>query len=320
MPVVKPRTAASAAPAAAAVKPTTAKVGPKKGAAVNGNGHDKTAAVAGVSTNEAEIKGLEPGNLSLQETVVEVQRRYPGGTDTSEVIEVRPFITRTASVSVSAKQRMGSIAQGGEVSVMVTVPCYLEELDGAETFASDKLSEYLATEQDRLVELAGPDVAARNTDTLPGEGEEPADEQTAEGAAEAEAEEGAIDADYIRGLDEEEFTAFCSENNVEIDLADFENDLDAAKEAVIEHMVSEGMLPAEGEATEETVEEGAGEGDDEPYTEEQLTAMDMADLGQIFEAWEINGGKLPAKARTASPKDHKARCVKMILDYQENPQ
>lgn len=309
MAVVQPKKTAVTPPKAVVAARATIK--PPNGAA--------GAVVVGKAITPKLAAATPANDVELKETVLQVQRRY--GDDTTEALEVRAFATRTASVSVSAKQRIGSISQGGEVSVMVTVPCYAEEIDEAKAYASEKVGEYLAVEQERLAELAGPDAAAQRADVLPGEdAEEP--EVTAEGETET-AEEGGADAPYIRAIeDEESFMAFCQEAEVEIDMDQFEHDLDQAKEAVITHLKTEGQIPLEegddgyvAPEAEEATEDGS------LYTEEELNALTMDQLAAIFApedegGWGINNGKLPAKAKGASPKDHKLRCIKAILEYQ----
>ncbi len=278
---------------------------------------------------DTSVTALVSG-FEVKETMLDVQRRYAGGKNTSKTLEIRTFATRAASVSISAKQRLGSLGQGGEVSVMVTVPCYQEELDAAQTFASEKVTEYLALEQDRLVELAGPDASARDADNLPGD-----DEQVIEDSGEGDVTGDTVPltASYIRELaDEEEFAEFCASQDVSVSLSDFNDDLDAAKEGVIEYMLENNMLeddPPEPEPEEETTEdettEDADDGEEETteeaasedlYTESELVSMSMLQIAPIFKEWEINGGKMPGKVKGATERDHKNRCIKMILEFQ----
>lgn len=309
MPLAKP----GARPAPAAASPAPAAVRPRPGptaAAAKPNGAAAPVAAPVIETAPAALAtGYE-----VKETVLEVMRRYPGGEPTTETLEIRTFATRTGSISVSNKQRLGTVGQGAEVSVMVTVPHYMEEQDEAYAEASAKVAEYLALEQERLAELAGPEALAQAGIGLDGEGlpEAGTGEGEAEAGGEGEAETaGEVNADYVRALpDEAAVLAFCQENGCEITLEEYST-LDEAKEAVISYFWSEDA----GEGEEQPpAEETAATG----YTEAELSKMKLSELTELFGAWGVNGGKAPGRAKGVGEADHKKRLVSMVIKFQED--
>jgi hypothetical protein len=261
------------------------------------------------------IMGLSQA-FEVKESTVTVTRRYPGGEDTSETLDIQTFATKAASVSISGETRIGTMSQGGKVSVMVTVPTYVEELDNASAFASEKVREYLGREQELLAELAGPDAMSQVVDmgeALPTDNTDEAGEGAEEASTEAAEEGDEATPDTVRAFEtEEELLEFCTASGLEIDMTDFAGDLDAAKEAVIAALWSEEETTEASEGDGEEVAEESGEA----YTEEELAAMKVPELGEIFVGWGINNGKMPAKAKGASDKDHAVRLVKQILKFQ----
>lgn len=243
-----------------------------------------------------------------KETVLQVTRRYANAENSEEMLEIRTFATRPGSVSVAAKSRIGSIGQGGEVSVMVTVPCYQEELDDAQAYASEKVGEYMLMEQERLAVLAGPEALAQAGIDTPDLTAEGADEGSTEGVTEAEpVAEGEMTPDDVRAFEtEEELLQFCEANDCQIEMSEY-SDLDGAKEAVIAFLWADGA-----EQVEEAPAEEAGDG----YTEEELQKMPLADVIAVFPHWNINGGKAPVKARGANDSDHKNRLIAQIMKFQ----
>lgn len=305
MPIVKPG-AVAPKPVPTALKTRPAPVASKPNVATEHvNGKDTQ---TGTPAND---------HHEVKETVLQVQRRYPGAEDTEEVLDVRTFATRTASVSVSAKSRIGSIGQGGEVSVMVTTPCYVEELDNAKAWTSEKVGEYLTIEQERLVELAGPEALAQagigfDPEGLPetGDGEGEA-EIVEEGAEEAEEAEAPTEEAILALETEDEVVEFCALHGIEIDMTEYA-DVDAAKAALVAYV--------NGEEAEEVVEESAeaGEGEEATgYTEEELTAFKVADLVELFKSWGIDDGKAPARKKDEKDPLYQKRLVARVMRFQE---
>lgn len=87
----------------------------------------------------------------------EVTKTVLGREETeSGTMEIRPFETNPATVSVKggATVNLGNY-ESARVDVMLTVPCYLEEIDEIYPRAKEWVDQKLATEYKELKEAAG---------------------------------------------------------------------------------------------------------------------------------------------------------------------
>lgn len=70
-------------------------------------------------------------DINTREAIAEVRQTVFGKEEvTQERIRIRPFITQPASITVKAGVtiNLGNY-ESGRVDVMLTMPCYLEEID-----------------------------------------------------------------------------------------------------------------------------------------------------------------------------------------------
>jgi hypothetical protein len=80
----------------------------------------------------AENEVSEPIEVEAREKIMEVRKTMFGKEEVSnERIRIRPFVSNPASISVKAGVtiNLGNY-ESGRVDVMLTMPCYPEEIDG----------------------------------------------------------------------------------------------------------------------------------------------------------------------------------------------
>ena len=217
------------------------------------------------------------------------------------------LVTTTVKQTVSVKQR----AEGGdEVFISVgqeisNVP--LDEADAYKAKLDASISEWLEA---RVSAVAG---AAFDSYSDPDEGEaeteadedEDGDELTYEDVAKMKAAElKALIEEYELEVDPKLKVKELREAVLEALFADGDEDEDEADEDEDE------ADEDEDEADEDEDEDGE---EDEPYTEDELKAMKLAELTEIAEAWEIEV-ELPKKADL---KAKKSAYIAAILEFQE---
>jgi len=81
--------------------------------------------------DKVENEEKEPMEITTRDAIVEVRKTVFGKEEVAnDRIRIRPFISTPASVSVKAgiTINLGNY-ESGRVDVMLTIPCYLEEVD-----------------------------------------------------------------------------------------------------------------------------------------------------------------------------------------------
>jgi hypothetical protein len=170
-----------------------------------------------------------------------------------------------------------------KVSVLVSAPTYEEASAAVDSFMVtefEKSSEQFA--QFRAASDAAADEVGTDTSDELEEGEEEAEGEEGEGE-----EEGDITEEDIRAMDRKTLSAFISENDIEVDPADYAKTKSGTKEmaeAVIEALTEpeegeDGEEDEDGEEAEEDGEEEAeGEEEEAEIDEDAIRAMDRSEL------------------------------------------
>jgi hypothetical protein len=263
---------------------------------------------------------------------ITVTRTYGEQTDQAdEELEIVRFVgpVAHASVNIGVTRNVGNF-ESVKVGVMVTLPCYAEEIDDAFAVATAKAIEKANDAFNAVAELEGADEEppaksgkgkAKKKAADENEEEETTDETTDEAEEASEGEEEGITEDYIRGLDRDDLEAFIKENEIDVKPAKIKKlkDLQDAVWEQVEAMQASSEDSGDGENTEsedgetETDEE-AGEGGAEessPYTEDELKEASVKDLKGVLDEWGIKHPKAP------NEKALKAALIKAILKHQE---
>lgn len=259
----------------------------------------------------------EEGAHGIASTVTVFKTYKDGATITAadertETLETPRFEgpVATVSVNVAHTKNLGNY-ESVKVGILVSLPCYVAELEEAYATASKVAGEFLDRERETVSE------------SIPENGEAATEEAVEEvGEADAAEAEGAeqSDEDYVNSLDREGLEGLIDENSegwetAGADVPDYSDakafpknpkGLKALKAAVLSAL--ETAAAAE-EAGEETAEAGA----EEPqvgYTQEELEGADEADLKAIFADWDL--GEFPK----GPPAKRKEKAVAMIMEAQ----
>ena len=92
---------------------------------------------------------------SVQGKISVTKSAYNKETDSEEIIEVTPFHTTPATVSVKAgvTVNLGDF-EFGRADIMISVPCYIEEIDEVFIKVKDKVDDLMAIEYKELKKAA----------------------------------------------------------------------------------------------------------------------------------------------------------------------
>lgn len=219
-------------------------------------------------------------------------------------IEVKKFLTDTAKASAgfSFSKNLGNY-EAAKFNVMVTMPCYVEEIDSA----LDQVIDKAKTKLDEAIAQFDPSAyvsEAAGEDLAGGEGEaEAGDEGEAEGGEE-------ITADWVREADRDALVELITSNQLDIDPNDYSDDDDGLND-LREMIIATAFAEDDGATEGEQGEEGA----DEPLTQEQLEAAETDELKSVYEQWEM--GNFPKYTNAASEKVARKTAIKAILKRQD---
>jgi hypothetical protein len=289
---------------AAAATPATAKV-----AAVVAKTAPKTVA-------KVEEPAVEDTTEVRESKVVVTRTAIAGGVEADpsneeHVIAVNKFITtpQMTTVTVGSTRNVGD-SNFIKCSVAVSIPSYREESDQAFEVAGEKAMAYLgAIMTEASVETIFQNAGATADDGVGDALAEGAGEDAgAEGAVEetAEADDGEITPEKIRAMSEEELTALCAANQIEISMDGIET-VDQLAEAVIA-----AAFEAEDGGEAQGADDAAA-ADFVPYTDADLTAMSIAQLKEVVVSWGLDS----ASIFKGPPPAQKNAAKKAILAAQE---
>jgi len=215
----------------------------------------------------------------------------------SEVREVKTFVTHPAhtSVSLGYNKNLGNMEMA-KVTVMVSMPHYVEEADNAFAQVLDKAKANLDQAIAEL-NIVGDAVTGAEDASAAGEGQP---EPGAEGAA----DDGEVTPEYIDGADHDTLVQLCEGNpDLGVNADDYTDDDDLRE-------VLKSVIFGDADAQAADAGEPAAEGD-QPYTQEMLDAAETDEIKQLWELWEM--GKWPPGPEKIARKT----AIKKILEKQE---
>jgi hypothetical protein len=227
----------------------------------------------------------------------------------------KPEITTTVKHTVSVKQRT---EVGDEVFISVgqeyhNVP--LDEEDSYKEKLSTAISEWLET---RVSTIAG---AAFESYSDPEEGVADSEDEEEAEESEDENDEDELTIEDVQAMKVGELRELIEAHELDVDPKLKVKEL---REAIIAELFAEEDEDEESEEDDEEDEDEESEEDEgdeeegdeeeeEPYTEDELKALKLAELQEIAEAWEL---KVKHK-KGADLKAKKADFVKAIIEAQE---
>lgn len=290
------------------------------------------------TTAEHASKNITPVDLTVKAEAVllHVEKTIIGeethGDDEygGETIAVRKFMTDTARVVVGGEVRKSDNNYGGvKVSVLLSVPCYVEEIDAVYEQTTKKVQELVTKELEEAGLLGASDDEPVDT-SFDSDGLDGDEEVSDEGAEEGSDEEG-ITAEDLLAMSREDLVAFIADNEVDVNPAKIKNTKKLA-EAVIEALTDSTDEEEEGDEEDATVaededddatesedesdaeDEGVSEDEDEDakYAEEDLRGATIDELKAVCKSW-----KLDVKVKKgATPAAIKNAHVEAILEAQ----
>lgn len=267
--------------------------------------------------------------IIVQKTLLDKDGQVVGEPKKSQEIEVMPFATATAHVSVGQKLKKSDDNYGStEVSVMVTVPCYTEEVVDVYEQTSELVEKLLSKEAEEMG-LLGEPVEKAEAD----------DEEEEDDVEEEDEDEEAISESVIRSMSRAKLTKLIKDHGIDVSPRKHKDD-DDLKDAIIAAL-SEGDEDEEEEdededeegdesdedeededSDDEEEEDDSDEDEDEdsdeddgdaPYTEAELKGAEISELEEIAETWELT---VKVK-KGAKPAEKKKAYIAAILAAQE---
>lgn len=225
----------------------------------------------------------------------------------AEASEIASVQGATAKLTVSVKRRM---TNGDEMFIApgVEMHCTTDELDETQASVTERVHAWL----DELLQ-AYPDTDPVDEDDEDEEDDEGEDDDADEGEDdeddEAEDEEDDLTEADIKKMKKAELIEFVKDEELDIETKGMS--VADLKAAIIEELFSE---EDDEDEDEEADEDDEDEDEEEGYTEEELAELDLKELQEIVDAWELEHPKFKKGTKLAAKKK---AYTKLILEEQD---